>query len=309
MPYVERAALNRKISETQEAIVEANKIENESLRMIMSSELEVRLSELLKESESIEAASSKETVALRIYGEKVQPGKVSSRVLLAALSGFQSMVDSVANAMLHSPTARGKIPETIKDMTSFEVVGTFAGSFGITLERQNMQCGLSGSSPELTCVLDEVFNVLEITDNSELLMSTIAPLGKRTVGHYRQWLDELKENEVNLELNWTDNAANKRSMQIVKEKAPSIISTLDAIDKIDQDEVVLKGVLNGVNLRNHTFEMSVDGVGLIKGNSKIETLIAASYKLGSTVNAHLIRSTSITKTGFQKLSWYLSCID
>lgn len=309
MPYVERYALDRKINETREAIAEANKTEDESLRMVMASELEVRLSELLKESDALEVATSKETVALRIYGEKVQTGRVSSRILLAALSGFQSMVDSVANAMLHSPTARGKIPETIKDMTSFEVVGTFAGSFGITLERQNMQCGLSATSPELTQVLDEVFTVLEVTDNSELLMSTIAPLGKRTVGHYRQWLDELRENEVNLELNWTDNAANKRNMRIIKEKSPAIISTLDAIDKTDQDEVALKGVLNGVNLRNHTFEISVDGVGIIKGTSKIETLIAASDKLGSTVNAHLIKSTSTAKTGFQKMTWYLSSID
>ena len=133
MPYVERYALDRKINETREAIAEANKIEDESLRMVMASELEVRLSELLKESDALEVATSKETVALRIYGEKVQTGRVSSRILLAALSGFQSMVDSVANAMLHSPTARGKIPETIKDMTSFEVVGTFAGSCGINL--------------------------------------------------------------------------------------------------------------------------------------------------------------------------------
>lgn len=309
MPYIEKAALERKIQETQEALADTQKIENASLRMIMTSELQIRMSALQEEYEAIEASSTKETVALRIYGEKVQTGKVSSRILLAALSGFQSMIDSVANAMFHSPTSRGKIPESIKDLTSFEVVGTFAGSFGITLERQNMQCGLNARSPELTRVLDEVFNILEVSDNSELLMSTIAPLGKRTVGHYRQWLDELKESDVNLEVKWTDNAANRRSMSIVKEKSSAIISTLDAIDKIDQDEVSLNGTLNGVNLRNHTFEISVDGLGIIKGTSKIETLIAASDKLGSAVIAHLIKSTSITKTGFQKMTWYLSCID
>lgn len=308
MPYVEKTALERRINETKEAIAEANQIEDKNLRMIMSSELNIRLSELLEESKALEEASSKETVALRIYGEKVQPGKISSRVLLAALSGFQSMVDSVANAILHSPTSRGKIPESVKDITSFEVVGTFAGSFGITLERQNIQCGLSANLPELTRVLDEVFTVLEVADDSELLMNAIAPLGKRTVGHYRQWLDELQESGVNLELDWTDSAANKRKMHIVKEKAPFIISTLDEIDKINQDEVVLQGVLNGVNLRNHTFEMNVDGVGLIKGTSTIDALISISGKLGSTVNAHLIRSTSITKTGFQKVNWYLSSV-
>ena len=35
-----------------------------------------------------------------------------------------------------------RIPEHIKDITGFEVVGTFAGSFGVRLERQVPQSGM-----------------------------------------------------------------------------------------------------------------------------------------------------------------------
>lgn len=309
MPHVEKNALNRKIRDTQKALSEISQMENSDLRMMMSSELEARLAVLLEESEVLEKVDTKETVSLRIYGEKVKSGKVSSRVLLDALNGFQSMVDSVANAMLHSPTSRGKIPERIKEITTFEIVGTFAGSFGLTMERPNSQCGLNANSSELSRVLDDFFAVLETTDNSEMLMNVIVPFGKRTVGHYRQWLDDLRENDVNLEIDWLDNAANKRNMHIVKEKAPAIISTLDAIDRIDHSEVELRGILNGVNVRSHTFEMRIEGVGIIKGISKLDTLISISDKLGAEVNAHLIKSISYTKAGLQKTSWYLSNID
>lgn len=48
MLYAEQVALERKIRETQEAIAETAQIEDTKLRITMSSELKVRLAELLK---------------------------------------------------------------------------------------------------------------------------------------------------------------------------------------------------------------------------------------------------------------------
>lgn len=48
MLYAEQVALERKIRETQEAIAETAQIEDTKLRIIISSELKVRLAELLK---------------------------------------------------------------------------------------------------------------------------------------------------------------------------------------------------------------------------------------------------------------------
>lgn len=309
MPHIELTAIERKIQDTEKELQNLVAFSDDTMRTIMTSELDYRLSELKKQKEAMLAAFSKETISIRIYGDKVETGKISSRVLLAALGGFQSMLDSVANAMLNSPTSRGKIPGHIKDITEFEVVGTFAGSFGVRLEREVLQSGMFSGDTDINRALDELFNVLETLDNSEQLLSVITPCGKRTVMHYRQWIDDMRDNDVNLEVDWVDDSARTRKLHILKERAPSIITTLDTIDRIENEDVTLCGMLNGVNIRNRTFEMNVEGEGLIKGKASLETLISITDKIGTEIVATMIRSNAFTKAGIQKISWYMSKIE
>lgn len=306
MPFIELAAIERKIAETQAEIQSLSQCSDENMRTILTSELQYRLNALQEQKAEIEEASSKETVSLRIYGDKVQSGKVSGRILLSALGGFQSMLDSVANAMLHSPTSRGKIPGHIRDITSFEVVGTFAGSFGLVLERQTSQCGIDSGNTKISRVMNEMFGVLETLDNSEQLLSAIMPYGKRTVTHYRDWLDKLRESDVNLEIDWKNDSAHTRKIHMMKDIAPSIITTLDTIDRIENEEVTLHGRLDGINVRNHSFEMSVEGLGIVRGTALPETLMATVDRIGTEITANMIKSNSLTKAGIQKVSWYMS---
>lgn len=309
MPHIELTAIERKIKDTESELQNIAQCVDDNMRSIMTSELEHKLIELQEQKKEIENAFSKETVSLRIYSENVETGRVSSRVLLAALGGFQSMLDSVANAMLHSPTSRGKIPEHIKDIAEFEVVGTFAGSFGVRLERQVSQSGMASGDTDISRVMDEMFNILETLDNSDRLLPAITPCGKRTVAHYRQWLDDMRESGVNLEINWTNDSAHTRKLNMMKARAPSIITTLDTIDTIDSKDVVLCGMLNGINIRNHTFEMSVERLGIVKGKALPETLMAITEKIGTEITVDMVESTSLTKAGVQHVSWYMSGIE
>ena len=210
--------------------------------------------------------------------------------------------------MISSPS-RGKTPERIKDITSFEIVDTFAGSFRLVLEQQGEQLTHSANDTQINGVLSRMFSVLETVDNAEQLLNTITPFGKRTVTHYRQWLNDLQQNNVNLQVNWTNEAQSSRQMHLIKEKAPSIISTLDTIAKIDNEDITLYGTLNGVNIRNRSFEMSVDGYGLVKGHAMPETLMSILDKIGTQVSANMIKSISFTKAGLQKTSWHMSSIN
>jgi hypothetical protein len=309
VPHIEFTAIERKIKDTETELKNIALCSDVNMCSLMTSELEHRLLELQKQKKEMEAAFSKESVSLRIYGDSVETGKVSSRILLAILGGFQSMLDSVANAMLHSPTSRGKIPEHIKDITGFEVVGTFAGSFGVRLERQVSQSGMASGDTDISRVMDEMFNVLETLDNGDQLLSAITPCGERTVTHYRQWLDDMRESGVNLEINWTNDSAYTRKLHMMKERAPSIITTLDTIDNIDSKDMVLRGMLNGINIRSHTFEMSVEELGLVKGNALPETLMAIVERIGTEITANMIKSKSLTKAGVQSISWYMSSVE
>lgn len=309
MPQIELITIDKKIEQTRNEIESLSTCEDEVLRNIMVSQLESRLSALIETKKEMEASIAKETVTLRIYGENIQPGKINSRVLLSALGGFQAMLDSIANALLHSPTSRGKIPERIRDVTSFEIVGTFAGSFGLVLERQGEQITSSADDSQISGVLSQMFSVLETVDDSEQLLTAITPFGKRTVTHYRQWLDDLQHNDVNLQVDWTNEAVRSRRMHLMKEKAPSIISTLDTIAKIDNEDILLYGTLNGVNIRNRSFEMSVDGYGLVKGHAMPETLMSILNKIGTEISVNMVKSISYTKAGVQKTSWHMSSIN
>ena len=309
MAQIEMTAINRKIEETRTELQNLSTCEDETLRIFMTSQLESRLESLLEAKAEMESSVAKEKVTLRIYGDDVQPGKINSRVLLSALGGFQTMLDSVANALLHSPTSRGKIPERIRNITSFEIVGTFAGSFGLVLERQSDQITTSADDSQISEVLSQMFSVLETVDDAEQLLPAITPFGKRTVTHYRQWLDDLQQNNVNLQVDWTNETISSRQMHLIKEKAPSIISTLDTIAKIDNTDVLLYGTLNGVNIRNRSFEMSVKEYGLVKGHAMPETLMSILDKIGTEISANMVKSISYTKAGIQKASWYLSSVN
>ena len=86
---------------------------------------------------------------------------------------------------------------------------------------------------------------------------------------------------------------------------PVWLSILDTIDSVADQEVQLTGTLTGINIRNLSFEMVVEGIGLIKGKSKMETLIAWTGSIGKEITATLIKSISTTKGNVQKINWYL----
>lgn len=305
MSILEYNTLTKRISETESILSETSKITDALVRDLTLPELRRQLQHLYDKKTALEDALAREKVSLRIYGDKVETGRVSTRVLLKALEGFQSLTDSVANAMLHLPTQKGKIPSTILDLTDFQVTGVFAGSFGITLEKENGQLEAYSGLSQLTEILEETFNVLEASDRSEVLLSTITPLGKRVTHHYREWLTGMQECGVNLEIDWNDNIATTRRVHLLSDKVPNIVNILDTVDSVKENEVTLTGTLTGINIRNLTFELVVDGVGLIKGKSRIDTLISLPDYFGKEVEATLIQSISTTKGNVNKVSWYL----
>lgn len=305
MSLLEYNVLTKRIAETENAIASAMQISDDVLREMILSETRRRLQQLYKKRTQLEDSLSREQISLRIYGDNVESGKVSTRILLATLDGFQNLTDSIANAILRTPTQKGKIPQSVLDLTNFQVTGVFAGSFGITLEKEETQLEAYSGMSQLTSVLGEFFTVLESTDHDELLLSSITPFGKRVVNHYREWLQELQANDVNLDIQWNDSLAASRRIHVLAEKAPKIISILDTIDSVDDREIKLTGKLTGINIRNLSFEMVVDGVGLIQGKSKMETLIALTASLGQEITATLIQSISTTKGNVQKVNWYL----
>ncbi len=182
----------------------------------------------------------------------------------------------------------------------------FEGSFGIVLEKDYEQIEFQTQYSNTSKVLNDFFYIMENSFSGMQLIETISPLGQRTVNHYRNWINNLKESAVSIEVNWTDESARVRQMDIKYSKMDEILFTLDDIQNITDEDVILTSTLTGINIRNNTFELRDENLGIIKGRSMMETLIGLSSKISQEVTAHLIKSTSVSKTNTEHSTWFLS---
>lgn len=308
MSMITLNTINKRIAQTKECIESLKGLERSPILEFQIKQFEDRLNSLIHQKEEIESSQSKEQISLRIYGENVAIGKVSNRVLVSMLGGFQDIVDNISNVIVGADASRGQIKDTAKKIGDFEVCGTFAGSFGVILEKEYEQIEVSSEMYETDKVLREFFDILEYSDGGEELISRIAPFGQRTVRHYREWLNQMKENSVNLEVNWKNEESEFRKMDLKYSKASDIIFTLDSIGEIKDEDVIVNAVLTGVNIRKCTFELNTEDKCIIKGKSTPEVLITAAGKIGNEVSAKLVKSTCSLYTGALKESWFLSQI-
>lgn len=305
MSQLEVTTIEKRIEETRLEISKCQEITDFRLRDALLSELNLRLDDLLKQKHNIDDSIWKETIKLRISGERVQSGRISTRTLVSILDGFTQLTDSIANSILNTPSNKGRIPQFVQDAVDFQVVGVFPGSFGIILEKPDHTYSLLPSTSKTEAVLNEVFTLLETNGNIDALFSNIVPNGNRAISNYKTWLTEIDENNVDVELIWDNRAAERRVINVFAKDTSPIICALDSINNIVDEEICLEGVLTGINVRKNRFEITVEGLGIIQGNGKFETLITVSELMGENVRANLIRSTTLSQAGIQKHAWYL----
>lgn len=300
-------SINRKIKDTEKEINDLHQeLRNGSseLTQFMISELKRRLESLLEQKKRILAAQAKETISLRMYGENVEYGKISNRILVSVLGGFQALIDSIATASDGAKGMRGKFKTSAQVTTDFKVTSVYPGSFGVVLEKDCQQMELAQNSTKTGNVIRDLFDILENSTDSEKLVNYISPYGKRTINHYREWLKSIKTDGINLEMNWIDDSAEVRKLDINHTKVQDVIYTLDSIEDVVNEEVEVKGVLTGINIRQNTFELKSEE-GIIKGTSKMDTLIQISSSFGGEITAHLMKSTLQSKNFVSKVTWYL----
>lgn len=302
-------ALEKKIKETKEQIRNFEALESSLMAQFQLEEMERRLNELSQARESLIKSQSKESISLRAYGDNVQEGRISNRVLISLLNGFQTMIDDISNTMVGTNASRGQLKDYAKEVADFEVCGFFAGSFGISLEKKYHQIEFTNQSFRTNDILQEFFSILENSLNGESLIEKIAPFGQRTVRQYRDWLKQIKDNAINVELDWVNEISERRNIDIHFSEVSDVIYVLDSISDIEEEDVYMSGQLTGVNIRKQTFELKSDTNDIIKGKSRLETLIKISNRIGDEIKVKLIKSTSKSSICGKKETWFLADLD
>ncbi len=219
------------------------------------------------------------------------------------------MVEGIANTMTGSNATKGKISDLAKSLTNFEVSGVFDGSFGVVLEKGYEQLEIQSNFSKTNQIMSELFNILENSKSGMELIESISPYGSRTVNYYREWLNSMKENSVNIEIDWKDDSAEKRRMDIKYHCIDDVIFTLDSIGEIEEENVNIKGILTGVNIRRNTFELSTEENAIIKGKSTLEVLLSISNLIGQEINTSMIKNISRSQNNILKTTWFLSNIN
>lgn len=309
MSMISLTTINKRITETKEQIDEFSALESSEMARFQIFELKRRLDELIKEKKKMEESQARELITLRAYGDSIEKGRISNRILISILSGFQAIVDDISNVLVGTNASRGQLKDYAKEISDFEVCGVFAGSFGIQLEKNYHQLEITNQSLRTNDILQEFFAVLENSTDSERLIDKISPYGQRTVKQYRQWLKQLKDDSVNIEINWINEISEKRRIDIKYTILRDIIYTLDSISEIQNEDVTITAVLTGINIRKNTFELKTEDNVIIKGKSRLETLIKVSEKIGKSINVILIKSISKSSVCGIKESWFLVDIE
>lgn len=299
-------SINRRIKDTEDQIKGITDAYEEpsEIAKFMLKELNRNLESLNVQREEIYKAQAKEKVSMRIYGESVEYGKISNRILLSVLGGFQSMVESIATFSGGAIATRGKITDTAKMITDFKITQMFAGSFGIVLEKDCGQLEITENATQTGVIMQDLFDILENSWDPNKLIEQISPYGKRTITHYREWLKALKDENINLEVDWTDESAEVHSLDIKHKTVSDIIFTLDSIENVSNEEVELIGILTGINIRKNTFELKCDKE-IIKGTGKLETLIQMSFMIGQEIRTQLIKTISQGNGFVSRTTWHL----
>lgn len=303
-------ALDRKIRDTEQEIERLKHSDTSfpQLRDAMLSEICRRLDDLHEDKRQLIEAAHKETVSLRLHGKDIETGKISNRLLIEVLSGFQSLADAAADAVVNeTPSRFGKFKRKVLENTDFKVLAFFEGSFGVTLEKES-EPNLGDSVASNT--LSDIFSVIECGQNTDRLSDYIAPFGLRFTRNYRDLLCSLKSNSVDLEINWTDHNAELQRYDIENDKIDEIITYLDDVKDIRDQTVMKSGKLTMINIRSNRFEFESESDGILRGASRFETLIRARETVGSPISATFIKSDHYSVGEiYRKTTWFLSNIN
>lgn len=308
MSISEVMTIKKKIQETEKEIESLSLFKENPFIGIQLEELQRRKSDLLLEKKRIEDACSKESLSLRVYGENIEEGRISNRILINVLSGFQEMLDDIANVDIGEKTERGKVQKKIRDICDLEICGMFAGSFGIKLEKKYEQVELTTDNLITNNILSDFFDIVENSSNEEKLIEIISPFGARTVRKYEKWLKEMQNESVNLELRWLDETSSYRKFDIESANIQGIVSALKSIRDVKTEKVVTIGKITGINVRKNSFEMQLNNKELIKGKGVYEVLIKARESLGEEVEVELTKNMTFSSACGEKVTWMLNNI-
>jgi hypothetical protein len=195
---------------------------------------------------SISESMAREVLNVALRFPNYNLHEVPSQKLGYFLSNLQGLVDAIGQVILGMPTALGKVPEAITNKTRLNVIGSFAGSFGIRLATSGMDEGELFSTSSLLApdVIEKLLDLLHASKDEIVLLDSLRKLSLRTVASYRKVLRSLVSAEAGLSVEWGSLIIGKGGhIELTYEQVNTALATASNVEVREKNNIRIVGKL------------------------------------------------------------------
>jgi hypothetical protein len=251
---------------------------------------EVGAGDCLPDVGALAAQARRDVLTLRLVLPNQHDHEAPASLVGAVLSGLQHVVNAIGQTVLDRPTTRAPIPAQVLRGCQMSVIGTFAGSFGVTL-RGVEQADLFGAT-KAGPVLERLVGLLSVTPDAAALREQLGVLGGRLPTKYRELLATLGAVE-RFELVWgapVGGAA--RRVVLARDDVAAGARVLTSYSTHEPQEFTVLARLIGLNLRTKSYELFDEAERVRYAGRFVEaaTAVASGARLSGLYSA-LLRET------------------
>ena len=184
-----------------------------------------------------------------------QVGQVAADVVSRLVGNLQRLLDAIGQAMSAVPTSKGPIPNSIKEQTRLNFVGTYASSLGLRLEADR-QDSLSGESLARSS-LEGLFGLLEEVPQTSESVFQRRMWTSRVIANYINLLSTIETSSYPASLRWNQPGKDvTHEVRITPRSAGSMKSTIRAATEKIQEDLHLEGIIVAGNIRTKWFQFT-----------------------------------------------------
>lgn len=204
---------------------------------------------------------------LKIYeSNKVGYGTITPKILSSVLSAFDELVDEMkkielgkisTDTSLSRDQKRIKRSE-VKELLNFNLIGVTPGSFNAILKPSSGQVSMNGMLTKDDVFTQNMFNlfeqVLDLNPQSDQFVA-------QSIKAYSDFLSKLKEQEVSVNLNYSNYSSNtNNSKKLKKTKILELVARLGEVQTEAPVSLVFEGKFESINVGSgHVRFNSFDG--------------------------------------------------